>query len=413
MAWIVGWSNWIGQVTAAPSVNYSLAAMILAAVSIGNPTYEPKAWQTFLLTALLLAVHAGISSMPTRWIAQFNSYGSTFNLLALISVLIAIPVQIATDDSDKRPWGFNPSSAVWGNINNRTDWPDGIAVLMTFVGVIWTMAGYDSPFHLSEECSNANIAAPRAIVMTSAIGGVLGWLLQLVVAYTVHDIESVMNSSLGQPWASYLLQVLPRKTAIALLSLTIICGFSMGQGCMIAASRVTYAYARDDCFPFSRIWKRVNTKTQTPVNAVLLNASLGVLMSLLMLAGSVAIGALFSIGAIAQFVAFGIPIAIRVFCVGDRFRRGPWNLGPTWLGRTVGGVGVSFVALMVPVLCLPQVREERLTPQLMNWTCLVYGGPMLGVVVWWVVDARKWFRGPKVNVDHVYEVVSPSGSYAE
>jgi len=37
----------------------------------------------------------------------------------------------------------------------------------------------------------------------------------------------------------------------------------------------------------------------------------------------------------------------------------------------------------------------------------------LGVVVWWVVDARKWFRGLKVNVDHVYEVVSPSGSYAE
>ncbi|EYE97520.1 amino acid permease [Aspergillus ruber CBS 135680] len=414
-AWIVGWSNWIGQVTAAPSVNYSLAAMILAAVSIENPSYEPTKWHTFLLTALLLGVHAGISSMPTRWIANFNSYGSTFNLLALISVLITIPVQIATDDSDRRPWGFNPSSDVWGNINNRTDWPDGIAVLMTFVGVIWTMAGYDSPFHLSEECSNASIAAPRAIVMTSAIGGVLGWLLQLVVAYTVHDIEAVMNSSLGQPWASYLLQVLPRKTAITLLSLTIICGFSMGQGCMVAASRVTYAYARDDCFPLSRIWKRVNTKTQTPVNAVLLNASLGVLMSLLMLAGSVAIGALFSIGAIAQFVAFGIPIAIRVFFVGDRFRRGPWDLGPTWLGRMVGGVGVSFVVLMVPVLCLPQVQGERLTPQLMNWTCLVYGGPMLGVVIWWVVDARRWFRGPKVNVEHVYGESGElaSGSYTE
>ena len=33
----------------------------------------------------------------------------------------------------------------------------------------------------------------------------------------------------------------------------------------------------------------------------------------------------------------------------------------------------------------------------MNWTCLVYGVPMLGVSVWWVVDARKWFKGPKVG----------------
>lgn len=32
----------------------------------------------------------------------------------------------------------------------------------------------------------------------------------------------------------------------------------------------------------------------------------------------------------------------------------------------------------------------------MNWTCLVYGALMLGVTIWWIVDARKWFKGPKV-----------------
>ena len=25
---------------------------------------------------------------------------------------------------------------------------------------------------------------------------------------------------------------------------------------------------------------------------------------------------------------------------------------------------------------------------------------MLAISIWWVVDARKWFKGPKVNVDH-------------
>ena len=25
---------------------------------------------------------------------------------------------------------------------------------------------------------------------------------------------------------------------------------------------------------------------------------------------------------------------------------------------------------------------------------------MLAVIVWWVVDARKWFKGPKVNIEH-------------
>ncbi|BCS18183.1 amino acid permease [Aspergillus puulaauensis] len=391
-AWITGWSNWIGQITAAPSVDYALSAMILAAGSIQSPGYVPTSWQTFLLTALIMVVHAVISSMPTKWVAVFNSWGSTFNMLALVAVIIAIPA--GTINSPK----FTPSKEVWGTITNMTDYPDGVAVLMTFVGVIWTMSGYDSPFHLSEECSNANIASPRAIVMTSGAGGLMGWFLQLVVAYTVVDIDAVLNSDLGQPWASYLFQVMSREGALSILSLTIICGFSMGQGCMVAASRVTYAYARDDCFPLSKYWKQVNDTTKTPVNAVILNAVLGILMCLLLFAGDVAIGALFSIGAIAQFVAFAIPIAIRVFFVGNRFRRGPWHLGP--FGPWIGGFGVGFVFLMVPILCLPADTGSNLTPDLMNWTCLVWGGPMLAVSIWWIVDAHKWFKGPKVNVEH-------------
>jgi amino acid transporter len=97
---------------------------------------------------------------------------------------------------------------------------------------------------LSEECSNANIAAPRAIVLTSGVGGLFGWFLQLVVAYTVIDIDLVLGSGLGQPWASYLLQVLPQKTALAALALTIIAAFSMGQGCMVGSSRHTISTMR-------------------------------------------------------------------------------------------------------------------------------------------------------------------------
>ena len=37
----------------------------------------------------------------------------------------------------------------------------------------------------------------------------------------------------------------------------------------------------------------------------------------------------------------------------------------------------------------------------MNWTVVVYFGPMFLVMVWWFVSARKWFKGPKVNVDHL------------
>lgn len=252
---------------------------------------------------------------------------------------------------------------------------------------------------MSEECSNAAVAAPRAIVLTSAIGGLFGWFLQLVVAYTVIDINAALTSDLGQPWAAYLLQVLPVSVANAILALTIVCAFSMGQGCMVAASRVTFAYARDGCFPCSWWMARVNKITKTPVNAVWFNCVIGVLLTLLIFGGPVAIGAIFSIGALAGFVAFTIPIFIKTFFVADRFRPGPWNLGR--YSRPVGAAGCLFVLVMVPILCFPTVIGADLAPQLMNWTCLVYGGPMLASLIWWVVDARKWFKGPKVNIDHL------------
>lgn len=61
------------------------------------------------------------------------------------------------------------------------------------------MAGYDAPFHLSEECSNANIAGPRAIVMTAQLGLWLGWAIILVIAYTVKDVSDVVSGQYGQP----------------------------------------------------------------------------------------------------------------------------------------------------------------------------------------------------------------------
>ncbi|KAE8446452.1 hypothetical protein EG329_011915 [Mollisiaceae sp. DMI_Dod_QoI] len=393
-AWVTGWSNWMVQITGAPSVDYALSAMILAAASITHPDYIPQNYQVFLLTIFIMIIHGFISSMPTLWVAKFNSYGSTMNMIALFVVIIIIPAAVTGTDTTPK---FFPSKQVW-SIQNGTEWPDGVAVLMSFIAIIWTMSGYDAPFHLSEECSNANIASPRAIVMTAGVGGLAGWALQLVVAYTVIDIPAVIDSDLGQPWASYLIQVMPQNTALAVLSLTIVCGFFMGQGCMVAASRVTFAYARDDCFPFSWWIKRVNKHTYTPVNAVWFNTFIGCCLLFLIFGGSVAIGAIFSVGAIAAYVAFTIPIFIKTFFVGDRFRRGPWHLGV--FSKPIGICACAFILVMMPILCFPSVKGKDLTAELMNWTIVVYGGPMLMVLIWWFVSAHKWFKGPVINVEH-------------
>jgi len=89
-------------------------------------------------------LHAFISSMPTRTIAQFNSIGSTFNIIALLVVFVVI---LAADNREEQGLSkFNDSSFVWGEFYEGTEFPNGVAVLMSFIAVIWTMSGYDSPF---------------------------------------------------------------------------------------------------------------------------------------------------------------------------------------------------------------------------------------------------------------------------
>ncbi|KAI9722639.1 MAG: hypothetical protein M1812_001570 [Candelaria pacifica] len=355
-SWLTGWSNWLALVSAAPSIDYTLSAMTLAAASIRKPSYTPQEYQVFLLAVFVMLIHGCISSMPTRWIAHFNYVSTIFNMVALLIVMVMIPA--STTRPEQNLPRFTPSSEVWGTFYPGTSYPAGIAVVMSFVAAIWTLAGFDTPYHISEECSNANVAAPRAIVFSCGVGGFLGWFLQLILAYTVIDIPSVIGSDLGQPWASYLLQVLPQDTALAVIALTITAAFLVGQGGMLASSRVAYAYARDDCLPLSRFWKKVNKTTQTPVNAVWCNCAIGIGILFLIFGGTVAINSLFSIGAAGQFTAFAIPISIRTFFAGKRFRPGPWNLG-RW-GIPIGVLASAFMAFMIPILMLPTVTGSDL-----------------------------------------------------
>ena len=127
----------MAQVTGAPSVDYAFSAMLLAGASITHPDFVPQNYQIFLLTTLIMCIHGCISSMPTKWIANFNSVGSTFNIIALFIVIILIPA--STNRQSQGLPRFTDPKTVWGDFYAGTDFPNGVALLMTFVAVIWTM----------------------------------------------------------------------------------------------------------------------------------------------------------------------------------------------------------------------------------------------------------------------------------
>lgn len=78
---------------------------------------------------------------------------------------------------------------------------------------------------------------------------------------------------------------------------------------------------------------------------------------------------------------------------------GVWNLG-RW-SRPTNAIACGWWLLIAPALCFPAVRGADLTPLTINWTVVIYGGAMTLAMVYYAVSARKWFKGPKVNVDHI------------
>ncbi len=100
----------------------------------------------------------------------------------------------------------------------------------------------------------------------------------------------------SQPFGNLCLQVLGKKSGLAMFALNIIAQYFVGEGCTVTATRVIFAYSRDGALPFSRLWSKVDPRTKTPVLATWGVLAVAALLGLLMFASPYAINAVFTIG---------------------------------------------------------------------------------------------------------------------
>ena len=83
----------------------------------------------------------------------------------------------------------------------------------------------------------------------------------------------------------------------------------------------------------------------------------------------------------------------RALRVGDRFQRGPWHLG-RW-SRPIGTIAVVWVVFITILFMLPTVSPVDATT--FNYTPLAVMVVLGFAGLWWLVSAKNWFTGPKVQ----------------
>ena len=79
------------------------------------------------------------------------------NFILITATIIALPIG--------RKHARNDAKYIFTHTDNLTTWSPGFAWFLTWLSPIWTIGGFDSCVHMSEEASNATKAVPYGILM--------------------------------------------------------------------------------------------------------------------------------------------------------------------------------------------------------------------------------------------------------
>jgi amino acid permease (GABA permease) len=382
-SWFTGWFNLIGQVAVTAGIDFGAALFLNAFLDLvaGFSATPPH---TVLLLAVILLVHGLLNTFGVRIVAFLNNVSVWWHLLGvlvIVGVLAALPER------------HQPASFVFGHFANLTGWSSVPYVFL--IGLLmsqYTLTGYDASAHMTEETRGAATAGPRGIVNSVLVSLAAGWVLLLGLTFAIQDYDHAVNSPTGVPPAQIFIDAAGQKTGELLLLIAIGAQLFCGMASVTANSRMIYAFARDGALPGSRFWHRINKRTRTPTNSVWFGAVGAFLLAVPYLWSSTAYAAVTSIATVGLYVAYVTPVFLRVL-KGRDFERGPWNLG-RW-GRPVGIVASVWVVLIFVLFMLPQVSP--ITPATFNYTPVAFLVVLGGATVWWLVSARRWFTGPKVQ----------------
>jgi hypothetical protein len=130
--------------------------------------------------------------------------------------------------------------------------------------------------------------------------------------------------------------------------------------------------------------------------------------------GVVAYVAVTSIATIGLYIAYAIPIYLRLRA-GDSWEPGEWTLGRRY--RLIGTIACIWVAFISVLFILPVTPagipfKSGFTWVSFNYAPIAVVGTLLLVGGWWFLSARSWFKGP-VSQGSAEELARIEAEYGE
>ncbi|GLC56117.1 hypothetical protein PLESTB_001066200 [Pleodorina starrii] len=450
ICWVTGWLNLLGQIASLASTHYFMAYIIsvIALLSTGTATPTPQlptdssftpteakagdydyetaygpGWfpnnkQFMGIYTACLIITATINSLKFEHVGWITELGAYWTIVGTFILIIAIPC-VAVDHASPH-WVFRKfegDNAADKGIHN----PFYVFILGLLLPA-YSFTGYDGPAHMSEESTNASMAAPWGIIMGVLFMIVVGWSWVVSLLFCVTDLNQVLglndipSQADGQPIAQIFWNAFKQRTGsgtggIVMLLIPLGGIYFCAHSTLTYVSRILFAYSRDRAVPLAWLWIKYNKTVKGPLIAVWGTAFAAFLLGLPMLGSEEAFTAIISLSTIALNIAYVAPTTARVLPWGARrFKPGPFHLG--WAAYPIGIIATLWVAFIVVVFSLPTTYPTNTNN--LNYAGVTLLATFAMSLIWYyfpVYGAYKWFKGPVSTLDEADNSEEPDPGF--
>jgi amino acid transporter len=401
-SWFTGWFNLIGLVAVVASVDYACASFLSYTIGLFDTSYDAfNLKYIFLIFLGILCIHVLLNLFPAHILSYWNNTSAYWHIVgAAIIVLVLI----------FGPTSHQSASFVFTHWVNNSGFSGGTSGLKFFLYVVplgviltqYTITGFDASAHISEETHGASESAAKGVWKSIFYSALIGWIVLLAITFAVTNVDGA-NEALGFA-PTLLVEALGSGWGKFVLIISVVGQLFCGAACLTSASRMCFAFSRDRGFG-KRASKRLSTvnSERVPIYAVLAMATAALIITLPALKGNgenvpFAFFAVVSITVIGLYIAYVIPTFLRRR-LGASFQAGPWTLGK-W-SAPIGWTAVVWVGLITILFMLPQfgpvTSGGTLNLNTFNYAVVAVIVVMGFAGIWWLVSAKNWFTGPKVQ----------------
>ena len=373
-AWMAGWVyGWALFVTLAAIATGAAPFIAQLLVIDGTPV------QLTVIALVLIAITTLLNLVGTRLLARVAMFGFVCELIGAIAVgsylLIFArhqPLSSLVDPSSLHiEGGYVP------------------AFLASALGAMFCYYGFEACGDVAEETPDAGRTIPKSMRLTIYVGGVAALWVCLGLILAVPDVGAVLSGKDKDPVVTVLKSAMGDTGLRVVIAVVTVSFISALLSLQAAASRLLFAYARDEMIIGSEYLRHLSPRRRIPAKALLVSGAVPAL---------IAISALWLENAIATIISFasvGIYIAFQMIIFAALVARARgWRPGGSF---TLGSWGwpVNVAALLYGVAAIVNMSWPRSPndPWFSNYGVIVTSAGVVSLGLIYMVLARPYDRG--------------------